>query len=193
MFFSDEVFFTWSRNVSRPANGYQLCKNPCALSLCTSELEFLWLHLVTLTPFIWDLTEEEKMNSCFMQNTVTAHTEHFSVTALGQILGEWFITCQLWHLRSPELRSYDCYVWGTLLGRIYVNNTRFFARIKDGIQREICSYFKKKLCFMLRNIFRGWLWLERGGQHLNASLCNNESWTAGETLEIPIKCTSPVQ
>jgi hypothetical protein len=43
-------------------------------------LMVIWL---LLTPFIWDLTEEEKMSSYFMQDTGTAYTENYSVTALG--------------------------------------------------------------------------------------------------------------
>jgi hypothetical protein len=55
--------------------------------------------------------------------------------------------------------------------------------------------YQNKLCFVLRNILRGCLWLESGGQHLNTHLCRNASWNAGKRLEIPIpsKCKSTAQ
>ena len=96
MFFSDGVFFTWSRNVSSPVNRYQLCKNPCAVSLCNSELEFWWLCLVTSDTIHLELNRRR-------ENEQLLCSGHWHSPALRQILGEWFITCRLWHLRSPEL------------------------------------------------------------------------------------------
>jgi hypothetical protein len=76
MFFSDKVFFTWSRNVSSLVNGYQLCKNPCALSLCTSELEFWWLYVITSDTIHLELNRRR-------ENEQLLYAGHWHTPALG--------------------------------------------------------------------------------------------------------------
>ena len=76
-----------------------------------------------LQPFIAQLTEEERKYAFSQQDGAMAHTSQFSMSYAHEAFGEErTVSTGLWPPRSPDLSTYDFYLWGNLKGNVYGNN-----------------------------------------------------------------------
>jgi hypothetical protein len=88
-----------------------------------------------------------------MQDNATAHTANNSVVALDEVFGEQIIGCGLWPPRLPDLNTCNFYLWGSLKGKVYVNNPHFLEKLQSNIRNEIFYIPVQHLRHVSRNIF----------------------------------------
>jgi hypothetical protein len=68
-------------------------------------------HLqVILGQFFSELTEEEKLNGWFQQDSATAHTARMSMKA-SDVFRDRIISNDIWPARSPDLNPCDFFFW----------------------------------------------------------------------------------
>ncbi|KAJ4443075.1 hypothetical protein ANN_04725 [Periplaneta americana] len=65
-----------------------------------------------------ELSEDEKLDSYFMQDNATAHTAYVSVTAIQEVFDDR-VESGLWPVGSPDLNLCYFYLWGTLKSKVY--------------------------------------------------------------------------
>jgi hypothetical protein len=132
-FFSDEAGFTLSGNVSSQSNKYLCYGNPQTVDqVSLHDLEVTVWYAVSarkiqqlrffkknsghhiqllLTPFLKELTEEEKVYSYLVQDNAMAYPANFLITVLQEVVDKLLIACQLWLPRSPDLNPCNFYLW----------------------------------------------------------------------------------
>ena len=128
-----------------------------------------WLILVS---FFTKPSEEEGMYSYFMQDSTTAFTAKFSMTALHLTLV------------THELNVFD-YLLMVLQDKVYMNSPHFCKDWRT-LFNEKLLIFQVKSCALLRNVFRSYkAWLEpEAGVH--------NSWVTKFCRVVPNICESTV-
>lgn len=80
-----------------------------------------------------------------MQHSATAYTANNSMNASAK----W-----LWPAPSPNLNSWVFYFWGTVKGKVYVNNPHSLQEMKENIQQEISTIARQNLNVCLETTFQ---------------------------------------
>ena len=103
-----------------------------------------------ITPFINELSEEEKTNDYFQQGVATAHTTHSSLYYLSDVFQARFISKRLWPSISPDLNLLDFCLWVALKQKVHRNKPRTLQKLYDNIRHQINAISQKKIPEYLR-------------------------------------------
>lgn len=113
----------------------------------------------------------------FQQDGATAHTARATMALLRDIFGERIISRSSnfnWPPRSPDLTAPDCFLWGYLKGKVYVNKPRTIEELKTNIRDEINNITPEVLRKVMENVLeRAHLCEAENGHHLRDIIFNN--------------------
>ena len=113
----------------------------------------------------------------FQQDGATAHTARATMALLRDIFGERIISRTSnfnWPPRSPDLTAPDCFLWGYLKGKVYVNKPRTIEELKTNIRDEINNITPEVLRKVMENVLeRAHLCEAENGHHLRDIIFNN--------------------
>ena len=113
----------------------------------------------------------------FQQDGATAHTARDSMALLKDIFGERIISRKSdfnWLPRSPDLTAPDCFLWGYLKERVYVNKPRTIPQLKNNIRNEIEVITPEILRKVMENVLeRARMCEAENGHHLRDIIFHN--------------------
>lgn len=91
----------------------------------------------------------------FQQDGATAHTARDTMALLRDLFGERIISRRSdfnWPPRSPDLTAPDCFLWGYLKERVYVNKPATIPQLKQNIRNEIQAITPEILRKVMQNV-----------------------------------------
>ena len=108
----------------------------------------------TITPFIIELSGEEKTNGYFQQNGATVHTVNFSLHYLSDVFQAQLISKEPWPPRFPDLSVLDFYFCKALKQKVYQNKPRNLQELRDNIQHQITAISQVEIHRAFENLKR---------------------------------------
>jgi transposase len=87
--------------------------------------------------FVATLTEEEIYRGWFQQDNAPAHTARATLQQIEDYFGNRVISKGLWPARSPDLTPPDFFLWGYVKEKVFRNNPRNLAALKNNIKDVI--------------------------------------------------------
>lgn len=113
----------------------------------------------------------------FQQDGATCHTSNMSLEVVRELFPSKVISRRAnidWPPRSPDLSPPDYFLWGYLKSRVYVNNPRTTAQLKQNIRQEIAA-IPQETCRRVLENFRARLHecQRRDGGHLDDIVFKN--------------------
>ena len=107
------------------------------------------------------------------QRTLASDT----MSLLRDIFGERIISRTSdfsWPPRSPDLTAPDCFLWGYLKGKVYINKPRTIEQLKSNIRDEINNITPEVLRKVMENVLeRARICEAENGHHLRDIIFNN--------------------
>ncbi|PNF30394.1 hypothetical protein B7P43_G12868 [Cryptotermes secundus] len=91
-----------------------------------------------------ELTEDERLNGWFQQDSAAAHTARVSMQALSDVSRKRIIISDIWAASSPDLDPRDFFFCGCLKDRVHSSNPRT-EEPKENISREIANILAEQL------------------------------------------------
>lgn len=106
----------------------------------------------------------------FQQDGATAHTARDTMAVLRDIFGDRIISRRSvfsWPPRSPDLTAPDCFLWGYLKEKVYVNKPQTIPQLKNNIRDEIRAITPEILRKVMENVLeRARICEAANGHHL---------------------------
>ena len=110
----------------------------------------------------------------FQQDGATVHTARDTMSV---IFRERIISSTSdfnWPPRSPDLTAPDCFLWGYLKGKVYINKPRTIEQLKSNIRDEINNKTLEVVRKVMENVLeRARICEAENGHHLRHIIFNN--------------------
>jgi hypothetical protein len=129
-----------------------VCRVEFSLCLFISQLWILCeFGSVTL---LWS-TNWWKIAGHLLQDNAVTHTANISLVASDEVFGKWVICLGFWPLWSPNLSTYDIYLWGTLKEKISYEQSVHFGRTESKyLVWNFCFSYTATYSHYVRNAYK---------------------------------------